>query len=99
MVDDLAKACGTEKYWLCLVRILTLCQIYIHVKQNEKHPWFKKCFIRNEMQCPDLHKHSDLQPQPPWGLGVVQVPKNSLAWKCLQYPDLYSKTVYGTPNP
>ena len=28
MVDDLAKACGTEKIIVCLERILTLCQIY-----------------------------------------------------------------------
>ena len=37
MVDDLAKACGTYKMF-CLMRTLTLCQIDIDIKQNEKHP-------------------------------------------------------------
>ena len=36
MVDDLAKACDIEKIFVLLLRNLTLCQIDIHVKQNEK---------------------------------------------------------------
>ena len=36
MVDDLAKACDFEKIFVLLLRNLALCQIYIHVKQNEK---------------------------------------------------------------
>ena len=36
MVDDLAKACAIEKIIVLLLRNLTLCQINIYVKQNEK---------------------------------------------------------------
>ena len=42
MVDDLAKACDIEKILVLLLRNLTLCQIHIHVKQNEKPTGNKK---------------------------------------------------------
>ena len=39
MVDDLTKACGTERIIVLFSENPDLVSnIYIHVKQNEKHP-------------------------------------------------------------